>query len=135
MRRALLMLSLLAGVTINTAAHSAQPCPGAGHGKLLIHGGGKSSRDYTRSGMELCGGPEIRVVLVPYAAVSVEHPEADQKGPPGSREFEEDYSRLWTQAGARNVTVLNLLDVEASREAVRQADYIFFGGGDQVDLL
>lgn len=135
MRALLLTLSLLSGISINTAVHSAEPCPGAGHGKLLIHGGGKSSSDYTRRGMELCGGPDISVVLVPYAAVSVEHPEAEQKGAPGSKEFEEDYSHLWTQAGARNVTVLNLLDEDASREAVKQADYIFFGGGDQVDLL
>lgn len=117
----------------NVAA--AQPCPGAGHGKLLIHGGGKSSEDYTRRGLELCGGQKTRVVLVPYAGVSFDKPEADEEGPPGSPTFSDAYSKLWRDAGAQSVTVLNLNDVDGSIAAVKAADYIFFGGGDQVELL
>ncbi len=111
------------------------PCPGAGHSKLLIHGGGKSSQDYTRRGLDLCGGSGARVVLVPYAAVSPDKPDDDQEGPLGSKEFNESYSKLWIEAGASNVIVLNLTDEPGSIAALKEADYIFFGGGDQVGLM
>ena len=135
MRFLVISLILVACVLLAQPLAAATPCPGAGHGKLLIHGGGKSSQDYTRRGLDLCGGSNARVVLVPYAGVSLDKPDEDQDGPLGSREFNDSYSKLWTTAGATNVVVLNLSDEAGSISAVQQADYIFFGGGDQVDLM
>ena len=135
MRLPAIVLGLAVCVLAAAATSAAPPCPGAGHGKRLIHGGGKSSQDYTRRGLDLCGGSQARVVLVPYAAVSVDEPAADQDGPLGSKAFNESYSKLWTDAGATSVTVLDLTDVPGSVAAVGQADYVFFGGGDQVDLM
>lgn len=132
---ALTLFSLLTLPAVAGSVAATQPCPGAGHGKLLIHGGGKSSEDYTRRGLDLCGGLKARVVLVPYAGVSLDKPEADEEGAPGSQTFIDAYSKLWRDAGAENVTVLNLGDVDGSIAAVKSADYIFFGGGDQIDLL
>jgi cyanophycinase len=114
---------------------SAEPCPGAGHGRLLIHGGGKSSDDYTRRGLELCGGVAAHVVLVPYAGVAFDKPETVEEGAPGSKTFTDAYSKLWREAGAKAVTVLNFDDPDGSVAAVKHADYIFFGGGDQVELM
>lgn len=135
MRFLVVAVSFIGCILLALPVAAAAPCPGAGHGKLLIHGGGKSSQDYTRRGLDLCGGSQAHVVLVPYAAVSLEKPDDDQDGPLGSKEFNASYSQLWTAAGASNVTVLNLTDEAGSIAAVQQADYIFFGGGDQVDLM
>jgi cyanophycinase len=75
------------------------------------------------------------VVLVPYAGVSFDKPETEEEGPPGSQTFNDAYSKLWREAGAQYVTVVNLNDPESAIAAVKEADYIFFGGGDQVELL
>ena len=69
MRVLAILLTFLGALAATPLVSGAEPCAGDGHGKLLIHGGGQSSQDYTVRGMDLCGGSKAHVVLVPYAGV------------------------------------------------------------------
>lgn len=104
---------------------AAQPCPGPGHGMLLIHGGGGGHLIYTRLGLEMCGGAAARVLVVGEAGGQVDLNE------------HEDRTRLlsrWQAEGAVNAEILDLRDTPAAIAQVRAADYIFFAGGDQIQL-
>ncbi len=120
-------LSILVGGLLALAATPlhAEPCPGPGHGLLLIHGGGGAHTIYTRLGLELCGGPTARVLVVGEAGGQVDLDSLEER------------TRLlgrWQAEGAVNAAILDLRDPAAALAAVRAADYIFFAGGDQVEL-
>ena len=103
----------------------AEPCPGPGHGLLLIHGGGGAREIYTSLGLELCGGPAARVVVVGEAGGRVDLASNEER------------LRLlggWQAAGAANAQILDLGNPPAAIAAVQAADYIFFAGGDQAEL-
>lgn len=109
-----------------TAPLAAAPCEGPGHGLLLIHGGGGANIIYTRLGLELCGGPAARVLVVGEAGGEVDLDEHEER------------TRLlgrWQAEGAVNAEILDLRDTAAAIAQVRAADYIFFAGGDQVQLV
>lgn len=94
---------------------------------------GGAPEEYTAKGLQLCGGPGSRVVVVAYATGNL-HPHSK-----GEIEYDVLVAMLkksWTDAGAINVTVLDLETDEGSAiAAVEAADYIFFDGGDQKTLL
>lgn len=119
-------LFCFAALAFAVPALSATPCNGPGHGKLLVQGGGGAPETYTAKGLALCGGVEAKVVVVEYAMGAINF--AD-KG-------DIDYATgRWTAAGASNVSLLNLGDEAAALAMVREADYIFFDGGDQAELV
>jgi cyanophycinase len=131
LHRTCLYLRFLA-LMLASPAHSAErPCPGAGHGKLLVHGGGGGEESYTSEGLRLCGVSDAKVVVVEYAMGPFDLAAEDMS----------DKGNLyyaigrWTAAGATNVTVLDLKDEAKSLVMVRNADYIFFDGGDQSILV
>ena len=105
MRVSLLCLTLAVALSTATPALAAKPCDGPGHGKLLIQGGGGAPEEYTAKGLQLCGGPGSRVVVVAYATGNL-HPHSK-----GEIEYDVLVAMLkksWTDAGAINVTVLDL---------------------------
>jgi cyanophycinase len=98
---------------------------GAGHGKLLIQGGGGAPETYTRHGLDLCRGLNTRVVLIERAAGALD---------PTKQVDVELATGRWTRAGATDVAVLDFMDEAQAIAAVEVSDYIFFDGGDQSEL-
>ncbi|MFN7965561.1 MAG: cyanophycinase [Acidobacteriota bacterium] len=109
-------------VAVLAVAHAS-----ATHGDLVLIGGGEvESTEAIRKIVELAGGPQAPIVILPTAS---EDPESLTW-----------YTRRFVEGGnATNATTLALKTREdAARpefvEAVRNARAIFFGGGDQVRL-
>ncbi len=121
-----LHLACLAALVFAAPALSATPCNGPGHGKLLVQGGGGGDETYTAKGLALCGGTAAKVVVVEYAMGPLDFASKDDIGYATER---------WVKAGASNVSLLNLGDEPAALSMVREADYIFFDGGDQATLV
>jgi cyanophycinase len=128
-----LALVLLAVVTAPapSAAQQQQPAPpsvGPERGTLLVVGGAMQSPEIYRTFIELAGGPDAHLVMIPTAA--------------GLEEYDHRYPGLnaWREHGARNMTVLHTTDpaeadTEAFVEALRTADGVFFFGGRQWRLV
>jgi cyanophycinase len=117
---------LCGAAAILAAPASAQPCPGPGHGLLLVHGGGGAREIYVNMGLELCGGPAARVLVVGEAGGEVDLASSEER------------LRLlgrWQAAGATNARILDLDDPPGAIAAIAEADYIFFAGGDQEALV
>ncbi len=99
------------------------PAPRVENGSLMIFGGGRVTEKMRRRFVELAGGPEAQIVIVPTA---VENPRLNDRG--DVREFR--------AAGAKTVTVLHTTDrAEADQdeftEPLRHATGVWFGGGRQ----
>jgi cyanophycinase len=97
------------------------PTPEVPNGSLVIVGGGGMPADVTRKFIELAGGPDANIVLLPTA------------NPEGPADAENGFFR---RAGAKNVVALparNIEDVEDPKnlDALRKADAVWFGGGRQ----
>ena len=91
-------------------------------GALLIVGGGKLPMPMRKKFIELAGGPQALIIVLPTAQ---EDPLPEQVG-----------QKYFEDAGARNVKVLRarqLADVESeeTRQLLKQAGGIWFGGGRQ----
>ena len=131
----LFCLGLAAALFGATPAAATEPCPGEGHGKLLIHGGGGNPELFVDKALELCGGRKTRILVVPYAAGNLQ-PQSEDEVP----YFRAVESVLHSLAKAAYV---DMIDLEtnpdtALSEAIRKvewADYIFFGGGGQARLM
>jgi cyanophycinase len=98
------------------------PVPEVAKGSLVIVGGGGLPAEVTGKFIELAGGPDALIVVLPTA---MPDPVPAKAG-----------AALLEKAGARNVHVLTAReqsDVESSRslELLRQAKGIWFGGGRQ----
>jgi len=122
------MRSLLAGVALllTAVAFAAQDHPARGpaqasKGRLLAVGGGGTTDAVCKRAIELCGGPEKRMLIVPQASG------AEDAGA-GSVEF-------WKEHGAKDVRVLELGDREKALAAIREADFVWMPGGDQSRLM
>jgi cyanophycinase len=117
---------LCALMALAAAPLRAEPWPGPGHGLLLVHGGGGSREIYVDMGLELCGGPSTRVVVVGEAGGEVDLASSEER------------LRLlgrWQAAGAVNARILDLDDPPGAIATIAAADYIFFAGGDQEALV
>lgn len=91
-------------------------------GSLVIVGGGGMPPDVTKKFIELAGGPDALIVILPTANPDPLPPRGEEN--------------LFTRAGARNVKVLparELKDVEDPRnlDILKQARGVWFGGGRQ----
>lgn len=106
----------------------APPVVGPENGTLVIVGGAMRSAEIYEAFIELAGGPDAHMVMIPTAG--------------GAAEYDERYGGLsaWREHGARNMTVLHttdpeVADTEAFAEPLRTADAVFFFGGRQWRLV
>lgn len=97
------------------------PPPEVPKGALVIVGGGGMPPDVTKKFIDLAGGPDANIVVLPTAA----------PGAPADAE-----NGFFKRAGAKNVVGLaavNLEDVEDPKnlDLLNKADAVWFGGGRQ----
>lgn len=126
-----LMSAVALAMPTPARAYQQQPAPpsvGPEHGSLLIVGGAMRSSELYQKFIELAGGPDAHLVMIPTAG--------------GADHYDHRYSGLeaWREHGARNMTVLHTTDrgkadSEAFVEALRTADGVFFFGGRQWRLV
>jgi cyanophycinase len=91
----------------------AAPRPGA----LLAVGGGELPPALAARALELAGGPEARLLILPQAS---ERPEAGAES-----------LAFWRAQGAQDARVLDLADPARARAEIAAADLLWIGGGDQ----
>jgi cyanophycinase len=113
------------------SAQIQQPAPptvGPENGSLVVVGGAMRSPEIYREFIELAGGPDANIVLVPTAG--------------GAAEYDEFYAGMqaWRENGARNLTLLHTIDpevadTEAFLEPLKTAGGVFFFGGRQWRLV
>lgn len=112
-------------------AQQQQPEPprvGPENGSLVVVGGAMRSPEIYERFIQLAGGPDAHIVLVPTAG--------------GGEEYDEFFGGMnaWREAGARNLTLLHTTDpeeadTEAFVEPLRTAGGVFFFGGRQWRLV
>jgi cyanophycinase len=95
--------------------------PDTPKGHLVIIGGGAAAEEIRRQTLELAGGPEARVIVIPHAS-----------GNPLSGERSR---QLWQEAGAEHASVLDLTDPAKAVAEINSANLIFFLGGSQTKLM
>jgi cyanophycinase len=104
------------------------PQVGPAHGSLVVVGGAMRSPEIYKRFIELAGGPDAKLVMIPTAG--------------GAEEYDKYYQGLnaWRANGARNLTVLHttdpkVADTEEFVAPLRDADGVFFFGGRQWRLV
>lgn len=119
MRRLIIAVIILAGTSAGAQVH------GPGKGSLVIVGGAMQDPAIVQRFIELAGGSDAPIVIIPTAG------EADA-------EYHQYWAGLkqWRDNGARNLTVLHtrdrkVADSEAFVKAIREARGVFFAGGRQ----
>jgi len=119
--------TVVRGLFILTAALilgacSARQSPTNTKGHLFIIGGGSRSPEMMGELLTLAGGKEARILLIPNATEY-------------RTEVIEEYTEEFSSLGATQVSALDFDSLTVDRpenlEAVRQADCIYFCGGDQ----
>jgi cyanophycinase len=88
-------------------------------GKLVPVGGG-STEPLRKRILELAGGSEARVLVIPFAS---------------SRADGKDSAKMWLDLGAKSAEPLARGDTETAIKAVEAANFIWMSGGDQVLLM
>src|SRR4051794_14162706 len=88
--------------------------PAAPRGHLVIIGGGAAAEEIRRATLELAGGPEAHVVVIPHAS--------------GDPLAGERSRQQWQEAGAKHASVLDLNDPEKAVAEIKTANLIFFRG-------
>ena len=119
MRRLVLVFVLIFSAALTAAQH------GPDKGTLVIVGGAMQDPAIVKRFIDLAGGPDAPIVIIPTAG------EADD-------EYGEYWSGLkqWRENGAKNLTVMHtrdrkVADSEAFVKPIRAARGVFFGGGRQ----
>lgn len=104
------------------------PEVGPANGSLVIVGGAMRSAEIYERFIELAGGPDAHIVLVPTAG--------------GAEEYDEFWQGMnaWREHGARNLTLLHTIDpaeadTDAFIEPLKSAAGVFFFGGRQWRLV
>lgn len=97
-------------------------------GSLVVVGGGQIGAPIIQRFIQLAGGPDARIVVIPTAGEDSVYP-ATWSG-----------TGLFTRAGARNVTVLHtkdrrLADSDSFATIIRRAGGVWFPGGRQWRLV
>lgn len=127
---ALLVLSTLLAASSADAQQilTAPPEVGPENGSLVVVGGAMRSAEIYERFIELAGGPDAHIVLVPTAG--------------GAEEYDEFYQGMnaWREHGARNLTILHTTDpaeadTDAFIEPLKTAGGVFFFGGRQWRLV
>jgi cyanophycinase len=119
MRRLTFIFVLVFSAVIAATEH------GPDKGTLVIVGGAMQDPAIVTRFIDLAGGPDAPIVIIPTAG------EADD-------EYDQYWSglRQWRQNGARNITVMHtrdrkVADSDAFVKPIRNARGVFFGGGRQ----
>jgi cyanophycinase len=114
--------------TASPAAIASGPVVGPANGTLIVAGGGSLGHEIVQRFLELAGGPDASIVVIPTAG--------------GDTAYAQDWggADLLRRAGARRVTILHTLDRgEADSEAfvapLRTARAVWFPGGRQWRLV
>jgi len=117
------LLALALAVALYAPA-SAQTVVGPPKGSLVIVGGGIRDLGILRKFIELAGGPDAPIVVIPTAG--------------GAAEYGQDWPglQIFRDAGARNLTVLHTVDpkvadTEAFVQPLKSARGVFFWEGRQ----
>ncbi len=100
-----------------TPAIEATPIPGT----IVAVGGGGLPDGLFKNIIEMAGGAEIRVIVLPQAS------QMEDRGQDAAQEFRDQ--------GAANVEVVEFDDPAAARSKIEKADLIWFSGGDQSLLI
>ena len=107
---------------------AAPPVVGPERGSLVVVGGAMRDPAIYQRFIELAGGPDAKLVMIPTAG--------------GEEEYDAYYQGLnaWREAGARNLTLLHTIDpaeadTDAFIEPLKDADGVFFFGGRQWRLV
>jgi cyanophycinase len=118
MKRLLFALVLIAGVSVTAAEH------GPDKGTLVIVGGNMQDPAIVKRFIDLAGGPDAPIVIVPTAG--------------DEDEYDNYWSGLkqWRENGAKNLTVIHtrdkkIADTETFVKPIRAARGVFFAGGRQ----
>ena len=120
MRRLVFAILLFTGVSLSAANEH-----GPDKGTLVIVGGAMQDPAIVKRFIDLAGGPDAPIVIIPTASEDDEH-------------YDNYWSGLkqWREAGARNLTVLHtrdrkVADSDAFVKPIKTARGVFFGGGRQ----
>jgi cyanophycinase len=120
MRRLVLVIALVAGVSLSAATEH-----GPEKGTLVIVGGNMQDPAIVKKFIDLAGGPDAPIVIIPTASEDDEH-------------YDNYWSGLkqWRENGANNLTVLHtrdrkVADSETFVKPIKTARGVFFGGGRQ----
>jgi len=104
------------------------PVVGPARGALVVVGGNLHSPEIIRRFIDLAGGPDASIVIIPTAG--------------GAAHYDQFYPGLtqWRGQGARNLTVLHttdpkVADTDAFVEPLRHAGGVWFSGGRQWRLV
>jgi cyanophycinase len=97
-------------------------------GKLVICGGGTLPEEITRRFIELAGGPNARIVVIPTASEAADYPNNSW------------FLDTWRRNGANNVTLLHTRDRRLANDPkfvkpLESATGIWLGGGKQDRLV
>jgi cyanophycinase len=122
---------LLAGAFAPVCGQEVMPAipqVGPERGALVVVGGAMRSPEIYKRFIELAGGPDAHIVLVPTAG--------------GAEEYDEFYQGMnaWRENGARNLTILHttdpaVADTDDFVEPLKTAGGVFFFGGRQWRLV
>jgi len=123
---AFLIIAFSAGQLLSQEAGSGGQTSGPASGTLVIAGGGRLSDAIIERFIELAGGADARIVLVPTAA--------------GADSYPDSLGNMFISHGAGKVTVLHTdnRDTADSRHFTRpleEATGVWFGGGRQWRLV
>ena len=137
MKRYLILLTLL--VVLSSTAIAQQPTAapeyGPAKGTLLIVGGGNlDGTGIMEKFIDLAGGPDAKIVVVPTAGGN-----RNREGAVTAYK-EEEVIRSWTRRGAKNVKMLHthdpkVADTEAFVKDLREAKGVWFNGGRQWNIV
>ena len=124
-----LLLAAAVGSAAETSARPAWIDPAGIQGALVICGGGELPEAITKRFLELAGGDEARIVLIPTASGQADETIADH----------EAVGRLterWKKLGAKDVQVLHTTEKNIANDEVfvaplKKATGVWFGGGQQ----
>ncbi|HUR29249.1 MAG TPA: cyanophycinase [Planctomycetota bacterium] len=114
------LLAACASTNVTAVRRPPPPEPGV-TGHLMVVGGGGTTPAMTARMLELGGGTDANIVILPQAS---ESPDRGQ----GSRE-------MWTALGATHVVCLDPLTEAEGEKALAAATLIWFPGGDQSKLM
>lgn len=106
--------------------------PAGIRGSLVIHGGGELPDTVRDKFLELAGGKEARIVVIPTASAAADAQVADPRQ-------HEQLLEPWKSAGAADVQVLHTASKEQASEpglveSLTTATAVWFGGGDQTRI-
>lgn len=117
------LTALLILLTLALHGQDSQSYIGPENGNLLVAGGGRLGSEILEKFIDLAGGKEALIVVIPTASG-------------GDSLNLENYKRMWTRVGATNVKVIHTRDKTIANSEdfvrpIREAKAVWFSGGRQ----